>query len=512
MRIVTALLPVVLLLAAAAPAGAQLAEDCLILPGVNERCAAWSYEYPEGDPADDDCSDDPADQVIGPDAVYLTGTTVCSGTEVWDILTIAVDFDGTLLWTARHEGSVYNRHEGFGIAISPDGSTVYVAGADDNGEDTDWIVLAYDAATGESRWDTRYDGPAGDDDEAWVLAPSADGERVYVAGFDRRPKDPGGQDVDIVTASLDAVTGAIDWTARFSSESGWVDHPRGIGIDGDRIVVTGSSILLGQKQDLVTLALRDDRENHRAEPLWTDTYDGGDWDQPAVPCLRRRSGPFSCGLMGTVAVAGDTAVITGTSYIEPTTDDAVWSTIAYDVATGERRWLREQGDPEYQNMANAVAASPDGGTVYVTGFENDDLLFDGIGDAVTVAYDAATGETRWEANQALPAVEDVAGFGLAVTEDDVYMTGEIDYWVAAELPRIDTLVVAYDAATGTRDWVARHNRYEDRRGGLGGSDGASWAAVTPDGSRLLAGVYGSNVLRVENQRDYRDYGVLGYDL
>lgn len=500
-----ALLAALLLATLPTPAVAQ---ECLAVPGVSERCPSWTFEHTGGDPAADDCDDAATRQVVGTHAIYMTGTSRCDGSGSWDIVTLAVGFDGELLWTARHPGSVYLRHEGFGLAVSPDGGRVYVAGSEDNGEDDDWIVLAYDAATGAPAWVTRYDGPAGDDDQAWAIAASPDGERVYVAGFDRRHRSGGGQDVDIVTASLEASTGAIDWTERFADERGWVDHPRAIGVEGDRVVVTGSSIELLSRQDLVTLAYRDDRDGQRAELLWRDTYDGGDWDQPSVPCLRRRL--WLCGLMGTIAVTPDTAAITATSFVDPTTDDAVWTTIAYDLATGERRWLDRHGDPAHQNKANAIAASPDGATIYVTGFENDELLFDGIGDAVTVAYDAATGAQRWLANQALPAVEDAAGFGLHATGETVYVAGAIDYWTTDSF-RVDAVVLAYDASTGTRAWIARHNRYASQRAGIGGFDAGNWVDLTPDGTRLIVGGADANTFRIENASDYWDFSILAYD-
>jgi hypothetical protein len=50
------------------------------------------------------------------------------------------------------------------------------------------------------------------------------------------------------------------------------------------------------------------------------------------------------------------------------------------------------------------------------------------------------------------------------------------------------------------------------RAGIGGSDGGNWTGVTPDGTRLLAGGDVANVFRIENQRDYRDYALLAYDL
>ncbi|HEX9823399.1 MAG TPA: PQQ-binding-like beta-propeller repeat protein [Actinomycetota bacterium] len=486
-----------------APVAAQEAE-CVEVPGVNEACPVWATDY---DSPADGCTEEAAHQVTGPDAVYQAATRICGSS--FDILVVAFGLDGTRRWAQAYAGPAGGRDHPFGLAVSPDGRRLFVAGSEDTGEDTDWVTIALDAATGEREWVANHAGPAADDDEAWLVAASEDGERVYVAGFDRTAATAAG--LNVVTIAYDASTGERAWIARFDGDPQRIDFPRAIGVSGDRVVVTGSSLgAPPSQQDLQTVAYRDDRELGRAEELWRATYDGGDWDQPLAPCLTRTIS-FCLGLMGSVAVTGDTVAVAATSFNNPTTDDAVWSTVAYDLGSGERRWVRTFGDPTLQSKANAVAASPDGETIYVTGFTNDELLWDGVGDSATVAYDAETGQQRWQASYALPAVDDAAGFSLATDGETVYVGGSVQLW-PADNARVDVLTLAYDADAGTQDWVARYNRSASTPVGVGDHDSGHWIGLSPDGRRLVVGGGFARNFRLQDSGDYWDLGLLAYDV
>ena len=70
-----------------------------------------------------------------------------------------------------------------------------------------------------------------------------------------------------------------------------------------------------------------------------------------------------------------------------------YATIAYNAATGARRWVsRYNGPDNLTDWATSATVSPGGSIVYVTGFSEgriSDL------DYATVAYNAATGEQAW---------------------------------------------------------------------------------------------------------------------
>ena len=68
-------------------------------------------------------------------------------------------------------------------AVSPDGSTVFVTGASfTTSENHDIATIAYTASDGTPRWERRYAGPDLDWDIGSAIAVSPDGSTVFVTG------------------------------------------------------------------------------------------------------------------------------------------------------------------------------------------------------------------------------------------------------------------------------------------------------------------------------------------
>jgi hypothetical protein len=139
-------------------------------------------------------------------------------------------------------------------------------------------------------------------------------------------------------------------------------------------------------------------------------------------------------------------------------------------------------------------------------------------DAATRAYDLETGVVRWttiENGAPHPAVPDrVFAIASSPSGSAVYVTGQ-SLWPYMEIQpvfRIEPALLttySYDAATGARRWVARHNET-----GIG-ADAAIAIAVSPDGQRVYpAGTMvftGAYVYPTEAAKAYAwDYGVLAY--
>src|SRR5262249_55627127 len=98
---------------------------------------------------------------------------------------------------------------------------------------------------------------------------------------------------------------------------------------------------------------------------------------------------------GSVAVSpgGGTVFVTGVS--QGSTSGLDYATAAYNAATGARLWVtRYDGPGDGEDGAKSVAVSPGGGAVYVTGYSQGTAAASGL-DYATAAYNAATGAQRW---------------------------------------------------------------------------------------------------------------------
>jgi len=174
-----------------------------------------------------------------------------------------------------------------------------------------------------------------------------------------------------------------------------------------------------------------------------------------------------------VSPDGGSVFVTGYSYDPNTSYD--YATVAYDAASGTRRWVARYNGPGNSNdFATALAVSPDGGSVFVTGYSFDP---NSSFDYATVAYDAASGTRRWVARYNGPGNGDDVAYGLAVSPSGaaVFVTG----YSSGSSTSLDYATVAYDAAGGPRRWVARYN-------GPGNDDDRAFAvAVSPGGATVL---------------------------
>ena len=150
---------------------------------------------------------------------------------------------------------------------------------------------------------------------------------------------------------------------------------------------------------------------------------------------------------------------------------------------GAQLWAtRYNGTGNNADVATSVAVSPTGGTVYVTGQSYGTAS---VVDYATVAYDAATGTRQWVARYNGPAssLSNVPS-SVAVSPDGktVFVTGK------SQVGQFnDYATVAYDAATGHQLWAKGYN------GSLNNDDEATSVVVSPtSGSRMSPGSAGEN--------------------
>ena len=340
--------------------------------------------------------------------VYVAGTSD-GGATGDDYAVVAYQAaTGQRLWAARYDGPAGGTQIAAGMAVAPSGAAVYVTGFSENGPSgTDFATVAVSPANGQQQWAARYNGAATGSDTAYAIAAGPSGRNVFVTGQSNG---------HFATVAYRAATGHQVWARRYRALRNGGDTADAIaGPHGGQVYVTGSSFGGRTDADYATVAYR----GATGQRIWVRRYNGADRiDQPAAvaagpsgpspgsataaaparttprsPTARppaRRSGP-----------AGTTAPPTASTGPSPcgqpgrphrlrhgqqrrkgTGRDV--TTVAYRAATGVRLWLKRYSGPGRGfDGARAIAVSPGGGRVYVTGTSAGP---GGSQDFVTIAY------------------------------------------------------------------------------------------------------------------------------
>src|SRR5215475_14405928 len=285
---------------------------------------------------------------------------------------------------------------------------------------------------GSQLWVARYHGPSNTGDASSV-AVSPDGGRVFVTGVSQGSTSG----LDYATVAYNAATGARLWVTRYSGPGNGYDTASSVAVSpgGRTVFVTGESQGSTSGLDYATVAYN----AATGARLWVTRYNGpGDGEDGAKSVA--------------VSPGGGVVFVTGYSQGTAAASGLDYATVAYNAATGARLWVtRYDGPGNGRDFAHALAVSPGGGTVFVTGQSKAGAQ----GDYATVAYNAATGAQLWAALYHGPATGQDAAFSVAVSPGGgaVYVTGAskatasgLDYEYAT---------VAYNAATGAQRWAAR---------------------------------------------------------
>ncbi|SDU78554.1 S8 family serine peptidase [Jiangella alkaliphila] len=429
--------------------------------------------------------------VVSPDGrrLYVAGTSSGEGSQV-DYLTVAYDTaTGRTLWQARYDGPARGQDGVNDIALSPDGARVYVTGLS-VGQGVgpsggDYATLAYDASTGDELWLARYNGPGDNFDNARAVEVSPDGGTVLVTG-QVQLRTGTTSHTDYGTVAYDAVSGFQRWVALYDGPAVGFDSANDLAVSprGDAVFVTGHSPGAGSGWDHATVAYA----VRTGEQLWAARYDG-----PA-------GGSDDAGALA-VSPDGDRLFVTGTTAGDRGLPD--YATVAYDTSDGARLWTAAYDGPGGSlDRATALAVSPDGSGVYVTG-QSSAGSTGATADYATVRYAAATGATSWVARYSGDAEGADAAAAVAVSRDgsQVVVTGTS----AGDGSGDDFATVAYEPADGTQRWAARYD------GPAGDDDDAAAVTVSPDGERVF--VTGGSDLGIGDDPLVApsDFATLAYD-
>jgi hypothetical protein len=392
--------------------------------------ATWSGRYDGGE--------QPGPMAVSRDGsrLFVTGSPQKRGAA-----TIAYNaVTGAALWHAPYPGGAANA-----LAVSPDGSTLFVTGGTG--------TMAYDTATGAVLWaDASAPGTS--------ITVSPDGSTVFAASWN-------GQLPGYVIGAYAAASGASMWTSSYPSDGLTAGAYVTVSPDGTRVFVLGTSDFFG-----AYLAIAYDAST--GARLWIQHYTG-----PAG----------SDNVLTSFAVSpdGTSLFVTGDNSPPGTANGAFdYVTVAYNTATGAQLWARRYNGPaKGDDEASSVAVSPDGSTVYATG---QSIGAGGLYNAATVAYDAASGATRWARRYNGSGGAGAAAIFVGVSPDSstVFVTG------AGGTGLDDYATQGYDAATGARLWVRLYK-------GPKGLNSATGGAVSP--ARPQVFVTGTSV-GLNGKQDY----------
>jgi len=366
---------------------------------------------------------------------------------------------GTQLWGTRYAGPAKD-NAAAAMAVSPDGTAVYVTGVSYGlGQRGDYLTVGYDAATGGQVWEARYNGPLSGLDAARSIAVSPDGTVLYVTG-----QSYAGKSRLLVTVAYSAATGAQLWVARYGGPAAGTDLPAQVAVspDGATVYVAGTTPGTISGYDYATIAY----SAATGARLWAKRYNGPGNGADYANAL---------------AVSPDGAAVYVTGSSPGTNSHDYYATIAYRAADGTRPWVaRYAGSSGLANDAYAVAVSPDGATVYVSGGS----LLSPCGCAwewVPTAYSAATGALLWSSKKFNGIGAAPAHMTLSKDGSAIYLAGEDE-------------VIAV-SATGQFLWVVNFASVNIRR------KVQLSVAVSPDGTTVY--ITGRADQNLSNSADYR---------
>jgi DNA-binding beta-propeller fold protein YncE len=174
---------------------------------------------------------------------------------------------GATVWTQRYNQGTRNAGAA-ALAVGPGGSTVYVTGASHSSHGQDATTLAYAAATGTRLWTAQYDGPSGTGNSPMSMAVSPDGSRVFVTG---QTKTTTAQFV-YSTQAYHAASGARIWAKTYGGPAGFgLAQSVVVNPAGSRVFVTGyTGSTTPLSTEYATLAYN----TATGATFWTQLYTG----------------------------------------------------------------------------------------------------------------------------------------------------------------------------------------------------------------------------------------------
>ncbi len=387
--------------------------------------------------------------VTSPDghAVFVTGNIIGTPT-VGEPLTIAYNAStGTKLWARRYVNPDGFASAASAMAISPDGSVLFVTGQGERATSGDaFTTIAYNASTGKQLWTALYNGPSDRSDEATAITVAPDGQTVFVSGNGAEP----GSNVECETVAYKVATGTQVWARSYRPQGSTSD----CSVSGTVAAAPGgSTVFVGATTYTQAAGIETEPVGQNFATIAYDAKTG------ATRWVSKYNGPGNGGdtLTGLgVGQGGGLVFVAGPS--QGVKSNLDYATIAYAAATGRQVWIaRYNGPANRADAATGLAVGLGGKLVIVTGSSKGKTSGP---DYATVAYAASTGRQAWVSRYDGPGNMADLPSGIAVGSGGrtVFVTG---LSITSER-RKNFATVSYNAATGAQRWAARFAGPEGR--------------------------------------------------
>jgi hypothetical protein len=285
---------------------------------------------------------------------------------------------GAALWT-DDDADTYGVSA---LVVSPDSSVLFAIGVSGAPGDESYLTSAFDTSTGVALWTATYQGPAKLNSTATGVAVNPAGTVVYVNGSSQVDATSSTDVADALVA-YDAATGAQQWATRYSTKAD---------IEAGGVVVSpdGSQVFAGA----TVLTVTSEFDEYSGLVLAYDASTG------ATQWTKENTSPVEDATLAGLVDAGGSEVIAVEDY-GIATGRSDFETLGYDPATGALLWkaaFKGHGDKTCGPVA--VAATASGATTFIAG---DISLNSGKSGYETLAYDSSTGVLLWSASYGLSA-------------------------------------------------------------------------------------------------------------
>ena len=290
----------------------------------------------------------------------------------YDVYVVRYRDNGTgtpaVVWSRTWSGAAGRTDIPQAVAYDPVNDRVYVAGYSNNGNNDDYLLLAFNnSATGDNPplWTKTYD--AGGADRAYAVAVSPDGNGIALTG-----ESSNGTDLDLVTVLWDAAGGQLRVWPK-SGAGSYNDRGTALAFTPAGNVVVAGYLTNGRGDDLYSAELA----AGSATPLWEAVYDAGFDDQPDAVAVDPAGDVYVAATAGVLPAFSKLFVVkyhkNGTAV-----PDTVWAT-TYDAGS-----INASG-------ASALAVDPAGG-VFVAGWRD----YAGVKRVVTAKFSRKNGRLLWD--------------------------------------------------------------------------------------------------------------------